>query len=184
MSCLPEAYAAMKVLCENFKPRLYGETSEEKLRTGLLIALPLIREIVQDLEELQASADAKSFIYFTDQAHMHGLFNCLVEGGIDKTKVPPVLEFDDLAQIYFELWESPVMENEEVTTYKYSVRISVSPGCYTDDPLGLALDSKHTISSAPRKPMTGYVDWKDFISTLKGNFDTVKLPKEFLAVNV
>ena len=32
--------------------------------------------------------------------------------------------------------------------------------------------------------MTNHQDWKEVISTLKAKFDTVQLPKSFLAVNV
>lgn len=178
-----EAYTAAKILTEHLKPRLYGVTDDEKLRIGLLIALPLLREIVQNLEEVQASDEAKSFIYFTERSHMYGLFNSIVQGGL-QTKTRAIPDFDDLSQICFELWESPDTGTGEDENYKYSVQISVSPGCYTDDPFAVLLNSKHVVGSAARMPMTNHVDWREFMSTLSAKFGTVELPKVFLAVNV
>jgi inositol hexakisphosphate/diphosphoinositol-pentakisphosphate kinase len=178
-SPLQKAYTAVKTLTEYLKPCLYGVTNDEKLRIGLLITLPLLREIVQDLEEVQASGKAKSFIYFTEQSHMYGLFNSIVQGGL-RTKAIAIPDFDDLSQICFELWESPDTGTGEDESHKYSAQISVSPGCYTDDPLAVALDSKHVIGSAARMPMTNHVDWKEFMSTLSAKFRKVQLPKALM----
>jgi inositol hexakisphosphate/diphosphoinositol-pentakisphosphate kinase len=148
----------------------------------------LNQEIVQDLEEMQASDDAKSFIYFTKESHIYTLLNCILEGGITtKIKRSAIPELDYLSQICFELYESENKtppDAQDVAKYAYSIRITISPGCHTFDPLDVQLDSKHCIGCAPRRSLTAHQDWKEVIETLRAKFHTVKLPKSFLAVNL
>ncbi|KAJ9656539.1 inositol hexakisphosphate and diphosphoinositol-pentakisphosphate kinase [Neophaeococcomyces mojaviensis] len=179
---LRELYRYAKVLFDYIGPQEYGISDEEKLEIGLLTSLPLLREIVQDLEELQASSNSASFIYFTKESHIYTLLNCIMEGGVHtKIKRATIPELDYLSQICFELYEAKDSETSETA---YSIRISISPGCHTVDPLDVSLDSKHAIGTAPRRSLTNHQDWKDVISTLKAKFNTVQLPKSFLAVNV
>ncbi|TVY80486.1 Inositol hexakisphosphate and diphosphoinositol-pentakisphosphate kinase [Lachnellula suecica] len=187
---LRELYKLAKVLFDFICPQEYGITDSEKLEIGLLTSLPLLKEIVQDLEEMQASDDAKSFIYFTKESHIYTLLNCILEGGIEtKIKRSAIPELDYLSQICFELYES---ENKtpadappgDVAKYAYSIRITISPGAHTFDPLDVQLDSKHCIGCAPRRSLTAHGDWKEVIETLRAKFHTVKLPKSFLAVNL
>jgi len=179
---LRELYRYAKILFDYIGPQEYGISDHEKLEIGLLTSLPLLREIVQDLEELQASPDATSFFYFTKESHIYTLLNCIMEGGIHtKIKRSTIPELDYLSQICFELYEAKDADTDEST---YSIRISISPGCHTVDPLDVSLDSKHAIGSAPRRSLTNHQDWKEVISTLKAKFDTVQLPKSFLAINV
>ncbi len=179
---LRELYKLAKVLFDFVCPQEYGISNEEKLEIGLLTSLPLLKEIVNDLEEVQASDDAKSFIYFTKESHIYTLLNCILEGGI-KTKIArnAIPELDYLSHITFELYES---EDKDADTFTYSIRIAITPGCHTIDPLDVQLDSKHEIGCAPRRSLTAHQDWKEVIETLRGKFGTVKLPRSFLAINV
>ena len=179
---LRELYKLAKVLFDFVCPQEYGISNEEKLEIGLLTSLPLLKEIVLDLEEVQASDDASSFVYFTKESHIYTLLNCILEGGI-KTKIErnAIPELDYLSNITFELYES---EDKDADIFSYSIRISITPGCHTFDPLDVQLDSKHSIGCAPRRTLTAHSDWKEVIETLRAKFHTVKLPKSFLAVNV
>ncbi|KAF8857659.1 hypothetical protein BDZ45DRAFT_426719 [Acephala macrosclerotiorum] len=185
---LRELYKLAKVLFDYICPQEYGMTDAEKLEIGLLTSLPLLKEIVEDLEEMQASDDAKSFIYFTKESHIYTLLNCILEGGIPtKIKRSAIPELDYLSQICFELYESENKtppEVQDVAKYAYSIRITISPGCHTFDPLDVQLDSKHCISCAPKRSLTAHGEWKQVIETLKAKFHQVKLPKSFLAVNL
>ena len=179
---LRQLYYYAKVLFDFVCPQEYGIEDSEKLEIGLLTSLPLLKEIVNNLEEMQASDDSKAFIYFTKESHIYTLLNCILEGGIrtkiSRNKIP---ELDYLSQISFELYES---EDKDEGTFAYSIRIAITPGCHTYDPLDVQLDSKHSIGCAPKRSLTEHMDWKHVIETLRAKFHTVKLPKSFLAVNV
>ncbi|KAF2971641.1 hypothetical protein GQX73_g1931 [Xylaria multiplex] len=187
---LRELYQLAKVMFDFICPQEYGISDSEKLEIGLLTSLPLLKEIVQDLEEMQASEDAKSFFYFTKESHIYTLLNCILEGGIEtKINRRTIPELDYLSQICFELYES---ENKGALdaplpgqpAFNYSIRITISPGCHIYDPLDIQLDSKHCIGCAPRRSLTPHGDWKQIIETLRAKFHQVKLPKTFLAVNL
>jgi inositol hexakisphosphate/diphosphoinositol-pentakisphosphate kinase len=137
LSKLRELYKLCKVLFDYIGPQEYGISPSEKLEIGLLTSLPLLKEIVADLEEVQACEGAKSFWYFTKESHIYTLLNCILEGGV-KTKIErkKIPELDYLSQINFELYESQnVTGPGEEESFNYSIRISISPGCHTFDPL-------------------------------------------------
>jgi inositol-hexakisphosphate/diphosphoinositol-pentakisphosphate 1-kinase len=153
-----------------------------QLEIGLLTSLPLLKEIVQDLEEMQASDDAKAFFYFTKESHIYTLLNCILEGGIEtKIQRSTIPELDYLSQICFELYESETKPKPPLTgtiaggtpetpIYEYSIRITLSPGCHVYDPLDVQLDSRHSISCAPRRSLTPHGNWKKVIETLRARF--------------
>jgi inositol hexakisphosphate/diphosphoinositol-pentakisphosphate kinase len=174
---LLELYRLAKVLFDFICPQEYGISDSEKLEIGLLTSLPLLKEIVQDLEEMQASNDAKSFFYFTKESHIYTLLNCIIEGGIetkiDRSAIP---ELDYLSQISFELYESETKTAVkgpagDDSTFAYSIRITISPGCHVADPLHVQLDSRHCIGCAPRRSLTPHQNWLEVIKTLRAKFN-------------
>ncbi|KAK5653899.1 hypothetical protein OQA88_7824 [Cercophora sp. LCS_1] len=185
---LRELYQLAKVLFDFICPQEYGISDSEKLEIGLLTSLPLLKEIVQDLEDMQASDEAKSFIYFTKESHIYTLLNCILEGGLEtKIKRATIPELDYLSQISFELYEMPAkppVDADGAPAFSYSIKITISPGCHVFDPLDVQLDSRHCIGCAPRRSLTAHADWMVVIETLRAKFHQVKLPKTFLAVNL
>ncbi|KAL2148543.1 hypothetical protein VTH82DRAFT_2097 [Thermothelomyces myriococcoides] len=185
---LRELYQLAKVLFDFICPQEYGISDSEKLEIGLLTSLPLLKEIVEDLEDMQASDEAKCFIYFTKESHIYTLLNCILEGGLEtKIKRATIPELDYLSQISFELYEMPAnppVGEDDAPAFNYSIKITISPGCHVFDPLDVQLDSRHCIGCAPRRSLTAHHDWKVVIETLRAKFHQVKLPKTFLAVNL
>lgn len=179
---LRELYKLAKVLFDFVCPQEYGISDDEKLEIGLLTSLPLLKEIVNDLEEVQASEEAKSFVYFTKESHIYTLVNCILEGGI-KTKIErnAIPELDYLSHITFELYES---EDTDADTFTYSIRITITPGCHTFDPLDVQLDSKHSIGCAPRRSLTTHMDWKEVIETLRAKFHTYDIEMRILGATL
>lgn len=171
---LRELYQLAKVLFDFICPQEYGISDSEKLEIGLLTSLPLLKEIVQDLEDMQASEEAKSFIYFTKESHIYTLLNCILEGGLEtKIKRATIPELDYLSQISFELYEMPAnppIDAEGTPVFNYSIKITISPGCHVFDPLDVQLDSKHCIGCAPRRSLTAHADWMFVIETLRAKF--------------
>lgn len=189
-------------------PQEYGIDDEEKLEIGLLTSLPLLKQIVKDLENVQAAENAKSFIYFTKgtldhlrlifyilnhesiESHIYTLLNCIIEGGLPiKMERNAIPELDYLTQICFELLESETKDQpgdspDEPNTSSYSIRVSISPGCHSKDPLDMRLDAKHCIGCAPRKSLTRHLDWKYVVETLREKFHRVKLPSKFIPINL
>lgn len=175
---LQELYRLAKVLFDFICPQEYGISDSEKLEIGLLTSLPLLKEIVQDLEEMQASDDAKSFFYFTKESHIYTLLNCIIEGGVEtKIKRSTIPELDYLSQICFELYEAEMKtagdgsSPHNAPTFTYSIRITISPGCHVFDPLHVQLDSRHCIGCAPRRSLTPHADWLQVIKTLRAKFN-------------
>jgi hypothetical protein len=176
MEPLQQLYRLAKVLFDFICPQEYGISDTEKLEIGLLTSLPLLKEIVQDLEEMQASTDAKSFFYFTKESHIYTLLNCIIEGGIEtKIKRSTIPELDYLSQICFELYESETKQPgdgpEDEPKFTYSIRITISPGCHVFEPLHVQLDSRHSIGCAPRRSLTPHIDWLEVIKTLRAKFN-------------
>jgi len=142
------------------------------------------------LENVQAAENAKSFIYFTKESHIYTLLNCIIEGGLPiKMERNAIPELDYLTQICFELLESETKDQpgdspDEPNTSSYSIRVSISPGCHSKDPLDMHLDAKHCIGCAPRKSLTRHLDWKYVVETLREKFHRVKLPSKFIPINL
>ena len=114
---------------------------------------------------------------------MFTLLNCLFESGIPvKLARNELPELDYLTQITIELWERT--PNTSSGDREYSVKISVSPGCTSSDPLDMALDSRHTIAVSPRRGLTRHLDLRLMENLMNEKFKRVVMPKRFLPINI
>lgn len=178
-SNLRELYRLSKILFDFICPQEYGIEDKEKLDIGLLTSLPLLSNILEDIKHMKdpENGGASSVFYFTKESHIYTLLNVIYEAGIP-TKIARnnLPELDYLTQVSFELFES---EDK-----KYSMRITISPGCNTQNPLDVQLDSKHCISCIPPLGLTTHLDIDVVSDCFRSKFARINMPKKFIPVNL
>lgn len=179
---LRELYKLAKVLFDFICPQEYGIEDDEKLDIGLLTSLPLSKQILNDISSIKETNSAGTRIYFTKESHIYTLLNVLYGSHIPMMIARNALpELDYLSQIVFEIYEE---EGSAKSKKKHSIRISLTPGCHTQDPLDVELDEKHYISCIRRINLTRHLDLDLVSDMLRSGFDRVRLPKKFIPVNI
>lgn len=180
-SKLRELYKLTKVLFDFICPQEYGIEENEKLDIGLLTSLPLAKQVLRDINQMRETDTAASVVYFTKESHIYTLLNVIYGSQlpmkIERNALP---ELDYLSQIVFELYEADDMFGGK----KHSIRLSLSPGCHTQDPLDVQLDDKHYISCIRRISLTRHLDLDLVTQKLKSRFKRVNLPKKFTPINI
>ncbi|CAI5760089.1 unnamed protein product [Candida verbasci] len=181
---LRELYRLSKVLFDFICPQEYGIKDEEKLDIGLLTSLPLAKQILSDIQDMKKNASSPSVVnYFTKESHIYTLLNVIYGSQLPMKIARNALpELDYLSQIVFELYEAD--EPTSPTGKKHSIRLSLSPGCHTQDPLDVQLDDDHYIGCIPRLSLTRHLDMDLVTQRLKSRFSRVSLPKQFTPVNI
>lgn len=180
---LRELYRLSKVLFDFICPQEYGIKDEEKLDIGLLTSLPLAKKILTDIQDMKKHDKAAVLTYFTKESHIYTLLNIIYESQIPMKIARNALpELDYLSQIVFEIYESG--DANTAGGRKHSIRLSLSPGCHTQDPLDVHLDDDHYIGCIPRISLTRHLDMDLVTQRLKSRFPRVSLPKKFTPVNI
>ncbi|KAF9203821.1 hypothetical protein BGZ49_006001 [Haplosporangium sp. Z 27] len=182
MGPIKDLYQKTKILFDFVAPLEYGINEADRLEIGLLTSLPLIKQVVDDLEACKKSTSPCTRLYFTKESHVHTLLNIVYLSGIPtrlrKSEIP---ELDYLTQITFELYErsgvstpmnSPINASDSsanalngnltngsqsTQTPEYSLRIGFSPGAGNPNILDLQMDSKHCLSVMPRRNLTDHL---------------------------
>ncbi|GCE98704.1 inositol hexakisphosphate and diphosphoinositol-pentakisphosphate kinase [Zygosaccharomyces mellis] len=176
-----ELYKLAKVLFDFICPKEYGISDSEKLDIGLLTSLPLAKQLLNDIDDMKNREEPACVAYFTKESHIYTLLNIIYESGIpmriDRNALP---EFDYLSQINFELYESTDSAGQKT----HSIRLKMSPGCHTQDPLDVQLDEKHYISCIPRISLTKHLDMDYVQQKLRNKFGRVIMPQKFTPVNI
>lgn len=180
---LRELYRLSKVLFDFICPQEYGIKDEEKLDIGLLTSLPLAKLILSDIQDMKNHDGAAVVNYFTKESHIYTLLN-VIYGALLPMKIArnALPELDYLSQILFELYEAG--DPSSASGKKHSIRLSISPGCHTQDPLDVQLDEDHYIGYIPRINLTRHLDMDLVTQRLRSRFSRVSLPKRFTPVNI
>lgn len=180
---LRELYRLSKVLFDFICPQEYGIKDEEKLDIGLLTSLPLAKQILSDIQDMKKHDKAGVVNYFTKESHIYTLLNIIYGAQLPMKIARNALpELDYLSQIVFEIYESG--DSSSPGGLKHSIRLSLSPGCHTQDPLDVHLDDDHYIGCIPRISLTRHLDMDLVSQRLKSRFPRVSLPKKFTPVNI
>lgn len=180
---LRELYRLSKVLFDFICPQEYGIKDEEKLDIGLLTSLPLAKLILSDIQTMKKHDTAAVVNYFTKESHIYTLLNIIYGSKLPMKIARNALpELDYLSQIVFEIYESG--DSSTPSGKKHSIRLSLSPGCHTQDPLDVHLDDDHYIGCIPRISLTRHLDMDLVIQRLRSRFSRVSLPKKFTPVNI
>lgn len=180
---LRELYRLSKVLFDFICPQEYGIKDEEKLDIGLLTSLPLAKQILSDIHDMKKTEKAAVVNYFTKESHIYTLLNIIYGAHLPMKIARNALpELDYLSQIVFEIYAAG--DPSSPGGQKYSIRLSISPGCHTQDPLDVHLDDDHYIGCIPRISLTRHLDMELVSQKLKSRFRRVSLPQKFTPVNI
>ncbi|KAF9925238.1 hypothetical protein FBU30_004956 [Linnemannia zychae] len=185
MAPIKDLYTKAKILFDFVAPLEYGITEEDRLEIGLLTIMPLIKQIVGDLEAAKRSATPCTRLYFTKESHVHTLLNIVYLSGIPtRIKKSHIPELDYLTQITFELYErsgsgtplnSPIVGSpSQMNTPEYSLRIGFSQGAGNSSILDLQMDSKHCLSVMPRRNLTDHLPLDAALKYYKSQIDNPK----------
>lgn len=147
----------------------------------MLTSLPLAKQILNDIGDMKNRETPACVAYFTKESHIYTLLNIIYESGIPMRIARNALpELDYLSQITFELYESMDASGQK----SHSIRLKMSPGCHTQDPLDVQLDDRHYISCIPKISLTKHLDMDYVQQKLRNKFTRVIMPPKFTPVNI
>ncbi|EJD01000.1 uncharacterized protein FOMMEDRAFT_125573 [Fomitiporia mediterranea MF3/22] len=165
---LHELYGRAKALFDLVAPQEYGIEPAEKEEIGVLTSLPLLRNVVEDLEEARNSGESALRLYFTKESHIHTLVNLVLYSGlpIANRRIP---ELDYCSHIVFELYERN--GGREKSDKEYSIKLSLSEGAHSSNVLDSELDARHSLNVQPRRKLTQHLPYSLVIEKLSKHFD-------------
>ncbi|TNY19464.1 inositol pyrophosphate synthase [Rhodotorula diobovata] len=157
---LRELYKRAKLLFDLIAPQEYGIERSEKEIIGLLTSLPLLEQIVRNLEDTKKVENPSANFYFTKESHIHTLVNLVTLSDLPIV-MPHVPELDYMSYISFEVYERMKGEQKEL-----SVRVTLSEGAHSAV-LDASLDAKHALQVQPRRALTDYISLDRVINILQ-----------------
>ncbi|PFH52705.1 hypothetical protein AMATHDRAFT_73842 [Amanita thiersii Skay4041] len=162
-----ELYSRAKALFDLVAPQEYGIDPDEKEEIGVLTSLPLLRNVVEDLEHVRNSGDSSLTVYFTKESHIHTLVNLVLLSGlpIANRRIP---ELDYASHITFELYERN--HGRGKSDKEYSIRLSISEGAHSSNVLDSTLDARHSLNVQPRRKLTQHLPYSVVIDRLSKHF--------------
>ncbi|KAK7061684.1 inositol hexakisphosphate and diphosphoinositol-pentakisphosphate kinase [Favolaschia claudopus] len=162
---LHELYGRAKALFDLVAPQEYGIDPDEK--SVVLTSLPLLRNVVEDLEAARNNGGSSLTLYFTKESHIHTLVNLVLHSGlpIANRRIP---ELDYCSHITFELYERNYGRGK--SDKEYSIRLSVSEGAHSSNVLDSTLDARHSLNVQARKKLTQHLPYSLVIEKLSKHF--------------
>ncbi|KAJ7129709.1 histidine phosphatase superfamily-domain-containing protein [Mycena epipterygia] len=164
---LHELYGRAKALFDLVAPQEYGIDPEEKEEIGVLTSLPLLRNVVEDLEAARNNGGSSLTLYFTKESHIHTLVNLVLQSGlpIANRRIP---ELDYCSHITFELYERN--HGRGKSDKEYSIKLSLSEGAHSSNVLDSTLDARHSLNVQARKKLTQHLPYSDVVKKLSKHF--------------
>lgn len=75
---LKDLYSNAKILFDYIAPAEYGIEKQEKLEIGVLTSWPLLKQILDDLNNAKDGEEGKAAFYFTKESHIQTLVNLVL----------------------------------------------------------------------------------------------------------
>ncbi|ORX89342.1 hypothetical protein K493DRAFT_383047 [Basidiobolus meristosporus CBS 931.73] len=167
-----ELYRRAKILFDIVAPQEFGITPDEKMEIGSLTSIPLLNQIVSDLEDIRSGTSPSARFYFTKESQLHTMLNVVFGSGLPtKLTRADLEELDYLTQITFELYEC---NRESDGSKEYSLRVGFSPGAHHSNIMDLQMDDRHTISVSPRRDLTHHLALDRALQYLQDQIDLAK----------
>lgn len=196
---LYELYKRSRVLFDFVCPREYGIEPQDKERIGLLTSMPLMRNVIADLE--RAEEGSLCSLYFTKESHIHTLLNLILASDLPIT-MPAVPPLDYFSSITFEVFEKttsstggstapsathspapsmsgesaimrstspPRQQQQQQQRPERSLLITVSEGAHSSNILSIDLDARHSIHPLPRRPLTQHIELSEAVQRLSAH---------------
>ncbi|KAI0053618.1 cortical actin cytoskeleton protein asp1 [Auriscalpium vulgare] len=159
---LHELYGRAKALFDLVAPQEYGIEPEEKEEIGVLTSLPLLRNVVEDLENARNNGGSSITCYFTKESHIHTLVNLVLLSGlpIANRRIP---------ELDYALYERN--HGRGKSDKEYSIKLSLSEGAHSSNVLDSALDARHSLNVQQRRKLSQHLPYSVVIERLSKHFD-------------
>ncbi|TEB30249.1 hypothetical protein FA13DRAFT_1734082 [Coprinellus micaceus] len=171
-----ELYGRAKALFDLVAPQEYGIEPDEKEEIGVLTSLPLLKNVVTDLEAARNNGESSLTLYFTKESHIHTLVNLVLFSGlpIANRRIP---ELDYASHITFELYERN--HGRGKSDKEYSIKVSLSEGAHSSNVLDSTLDARHSLNVQPRRRLTQHLPYSQVIEKLSKHFHRLEEMDDF-----
>ncbi|RKO90183.1 histidine phosphatase superfamily-domain-containing protein [Blyttiomyces helicus] len=165
---LRQLYSKAKALYDLIAPQEYGIEDQEKLEIGMLNSQVLLKQLVSDAASARSCPHPATRLYFTKESKVISLLNIVRLCGIPtKISSSALHELDYLTQITFEVYErNRGLGSDDPDSREYSLRIGFSQGAHDPNLIDLQLDSKHSLSVAPRRWISDHISLDEALNLL------------------
>ncbi|KAJ1962104.1 inositol hexakisphosphate and diphosphoinositol-pentakisphosphate kinase [Dipsacomyces acuminosporus] len=162
-----ELYYKAKILFDFVTQREYGIEAPQRKKIGIQASVPLLKQLIKDLNDVKKGKAARTRFYFTKESHIHTLLNLVFLCDM-QTMIPyeKVGELDYLTHIIFEVYERKP-DVDAGLDRDYSLRIGFSPGANCFHVLDMNIDSTHALKVLPRRNFTYHISLDKAIRKLE-----------------